>query len=71
MVSKGPGFQAAPIRLLKKESSSQSQIGGHQAYLPWPGVCQLGSLFLVKRVLVHPVSDELLSLVKEDNYSCL
>lgn len=57
---------APPIRLLRKESSSQLKSVGLR-----PGVCQLGSLFLVKSVLVHPVSIELLSLVKGDNGSCL
>lgn len=68
---KGSWHARCPHQAAQKGKQFPAQIRGHQACLLWPGVCQLGSLFLVKPVLVHPVSVELLSLVKEDNGSCL
>ena len=68
---KGSWHARCPHQAAQKGKQFPAQICGHQAYLLWPGVCQLCSLFLVKHVLVHAVSVELLSLVKEDNGSSL
>lgn len=68
---KGPCHAGCPYQATQKGKQFQAPACGHQAYLLWPGVYQLGSLFLVKWVLVHSVPTELLSLVKEGNCSCL